>query len=122
MSTDPRAALARLIAALESHLYAVEHRRSELDRGVKDAYTALSEAFEAYDEALYDTHDEVTPFVLFEEEDDDDLDEDEDLDDSDDSDDEDDEDDDDSDDEDDDLEDEDVEEDDADEAGPAPRL
>ncbi|MEJ5915595.1 primosomal protein [Pseudokineococcus sp. 1T1Z-3] len=95
MSTEPRAALARLVGALEGHLDAVERRRSDSDPVVKDAYQKLSDAFEAYDEALYEEFDEVTPFILFddsdEDDDDDDLDEDdEDLGDDDDEDDEDD--------------------------------
>ncbi|MEJ5946047.1 primosomal protein [Pseudokineococcus basanitobsidens] len=71
MSTQPRAALARLVGALEAHLDAVERRRSETDPVVKDAYQSLSDAFETYDEALYDAFDEVTPFVLFDDSDDD---------------------------------------------------
>ena len=79
MSTEPRAALARLVGALEAHLDAVRRRRSETDPVVKDAYQSLSDAFETYDEALYDVYDEVTPFVLFDDSDEDD-DEDDDLD------------------------------------------
>ena len=45
------------------------------------AYQVLADAFESYDEALYDSYDEVTPFVLYddaedalaEDDDDDDL-------------------------------------------------
>lgn len=29
------------------------------------AYQVLADAFESYDEALYDSYDEVTPFVLY---------------------------------------------------------
>lgn len=55
------------------------------------AYQILADAFEAYDEALYDAYDEVTPFVLYddaedalsEEDEDDDEDDLEDLDDDD---------------------------------------
>ncbi|MDQ1292335.1 MAG: hypothetical protein QG608_213 [Actinomycetota bacterium] len=86
MTTDPRAALDRLIAALEAHLNAVIQRTGETDPAVVNAYQRLSDAFEVYDEALYTNHDEVTPFVLYDEDEDseDDLDEDldeEDLDD-----------------------------------------
>lgn len=93
MSSEPRVALARLVGALEAHLDAVERRRSDTDPVVKDAYSSLADAFEGYDEALYEAHDEVTPFVLFDEDDDadddaDELDEDDDdLDDEDDEDD-----------------------------------
>jgi hypothetical protein len=48
---------------------------------VNSAYQTLADAFETYDDALYDTYDEVTPFVLVEDndedEDDDEDDEDE---------------------------------------------
>ncbi|WP_298989593.1 primosomal protein [uncultured Pseudokineococcus sp.] len=106
MSTEPRAALARLVGALEAHLDAVERRRSETDPVVKDAYQSLSDAFETYDEALYDAFDEVTPFVLFDDSDEDDDEDDDDEDD---------------DDEDDDLEDDDEDQDD-DEDDSRPRL
>ena len=39
------------------------------------AYLAIADAFDAYEEALYDAYDEVTPLTVFAEEDDD-LDED----------------------------------------------
>jgi hypothetical protein len=65
MTTDPRAALDRLVAALEAHLGAAQQRRGERDPHVEQAYRTLADAFEAYDEALYDAHDEVTPFVLY---------------------------------------------------------
>lgn len=77
MSSQPRVALARLVGALEAHLDAVERRRSETDPVVKDAYSSLADAFEGYDEALYEAHDEVTPFVLFDEDEDGDDDADE---------------------------------------------
>lgn len=65
MSTDPRAALDRLVAALEAHLLAAGQRRGERDPGVEAAYRTLADAFETYDEALYDAYDEITPFVLY---------------------------------------------------------
>jgi hypothetical protein len=74
MSSEPRVALARLVGALEAHLDAVERRRSDTDPVVKDAYSSLADAFEGYDEALYEAHDEVTPFVLFDEDAEDDED------------------------------------------------
>ncbi|PWJ53138.1 hypothetical protein SAMN06264364_11433 [Quadrisphaera granulorum] len=77
MATDPRAALDRLVAALEAHLAAAQRRRGEEDPAVQDAYSALADAFEVYEEALYAAYDEVTPFELFE---DDDLDDEDDLD------------------------------------------
>ena len=78
MTTAPRDALDRLVAALEAHLDAVTRRTGEADPAVTAAYQTLADAFETYDDALYDTYDEVTPFVLVEDgdEEDDDLDDD----------------------------------------------
>ncbi len=77
MATDPRAALDRLVAALEAHLAAATRRKGDDDPAVESAYRALADAFEGYDEALYAAHDEVTPFVLYDDDDaDDDADED----------------------------------------------
>src|SRR4051794_40695709 len=89
MTSDPRAALDRLVAALEAHLQAASRRTGEADPAVVSAYQTLADAFETYDEALYAAYDEVTPFVLYEDADDadddeDDDDEDDDLDDEDD--------------------------------------
>ena len=88
MTSDPRAALDRLVAALEAHLQAAARRTGEADPAVVSAYQTLADAFETYDEALYAAYDEVTPFVLYEDADDsddaDDDDEDDDLDDEDD--------------------------------------
>ncbi|MFN0285141.1 MAG: primosomal protein [Kineosporiaceae bacterium] len=85
MTTDPRAALDRLVAALEAHLGAASRRHGEADPAVVAAYQTLADAFETYDEALYTAYDEVTPFVLYDdaedEADDDDEDDDEDEDD-----------------------------------------
>lgn len=84
MTSDPRAALDRLVAALEAHLVAAGRRSGEADPAVVQAYQHLADAFEVYDEALYTAFDEVTPFVLYddaadEEEDADDDDADDDL-------------------------------------------
>lgn len=74
MTTDPRAALDRLVAALEAHLQAASRRQGEADPAVVSAYQTLADAFETYDEALYTAFDEVTPFVLYDDtEDADDL-------------------------------------------------
>jgi hypothetical protein len=81
MTTDPRAALDRLVAALEAHLGAASRRHGEADPAVVAAYQTLADAFETYDEALYSAYDEVTPFVLYddaEDEGDDESDDDED--------------------------------------------
>jgi hypothetical protein len=88
MTTDPRAALDRLVAALEAHLNAASRRHGEADPAVVAAYQTLADAFETYDEALYTAYDEVTPFVLYDDaedaEDDEDGDDEDDLDDGDD--------------------------------------
>ena len=78
MTTDPRAALDRLVAALEAHLNAASRRHGEADPAVVAAYQTLADAFETYDEALYTAYDEVTPFVLYDDAEDADEDEDED--------------------------------------------
>lgn len=78
MSTDPRAALQSLVNALEEHLAAAANRRSDEDPSVDKAYVAIANAFEAYEEALYDAHDEVTPLTVFADDDDDDYDDDDD--------------------------------------------
>ena len=84
MTPEPRAALARLVAALEGHLDVAANRRGEADPAVAAAYQRVAEAFEVYDDALYSAYDEVTPLVLYDDveddrdDDDDDDDEDED--------------------------------------------
>jgi hypothetical protein len=81
MAIDPRAALDRLIAALEAHYSAVSSRRGEDDPAVDDAYDVLADAFEVYDDALGTVHGEATPFYLAEDDDEDEDDEPEDADD-----------------------------------------
>lgn len=75
MADDPRAALDRMVAALEAHLGACQRRRGDEDPAVESSFRALADAFEHYDEALYSAYDEVTPFVLDEDDEDDDEDE-----------------------------------------------
>ena len=70
MTTDPRAALDRLVEALEAHLAASSARRGPSDAGVARAYDILADAFETYDEALYAAYEETTPFDLYDEDDD----------------------------------------------------
>ncbi|WP_369373474.1 primosomal protein [Promicromonospora sp. Populi] len=81
MTVEPRAALDRLIAALEAHHHAVATRRSDDDPAVDDAYDVLADAYEVYEDSLATVFGEVTPFYLADEvdEDDDEEDEDEDL-------------------------------------------
>lgn len=76
MTVDPRAALDRLIAALEAHYNAVVARKGEDDPAVDDAYDVLADAFEVYDDALGTVHGEATPFYLAEEDEDDEDDDD----------------------------------------------
>ncbi|MFC5379645.1 DNA primase [Aquipuribacter nitratireducens] len=137
MSSDARAALDQFVAALQRHFEAAASRRSELDPTVVAAYDELAAAFVAYDDALFDAFDEVTPFDLTDEDDegddeddeDDEGDEDDDLDDEDDLDDDLDDEEDEAEDDEDDLEDDeeddlddDLDEDDLDEADAARRL
>ena len=72
MTTDPRAALDRLVEALEAHLAASAARRGPSDAAVARAYDTLADAFETYDEALYTAYEETTPFDLYDEDDEDD--------------------------------------------------
>jgi hypothetical protein len=89
MTADPRAALATLVSALERHLEAAGSKRGENDPVVFAAYQDVAEAFDAYDDALLDAYDEVTPLEVYhedaEEDDADDLDEDDESDDADDA-------------------------------------
>lgn len=71
MSHDPRAALQTLVSAFEEHLAAASNRRGDDDPAVDGAYIAIADAFDAYEEALYEAYDEVTPLTVFAEEDDD---------------------------------------------------
>jgi hypothetical protein len=87
MTTDPRAALDRLVEALEQHLLAAKERRGETDPAVVSAYETLADAFERYDDALYAQYGEATPFVLYDDVEDAAEDADEDSDDEDDEDD-----------------------------------
>lgn len=83
MTVEPRAALDRLVAALEAHHHAVATRRSDDDPAVDDAYDVLADAYEVYEDSLATVFGEVTPFYLADEvdEDEEDDDADEDLDD-----------------------------------------
>ena len=65
MATDPRAAFDRFVAALEAHLDAVTHDRTDDSAAVVAATSTLIDAFETYDEAIYDTYGVDTPFVVY---------------------------------------------------------
>lgn len=91
MSADPRATLSLLVSAFERHLEACSGRRGEDDPTVAAAYDDLLDAFETYDNALYEAFGEMTPLDVYtgddrDDDDEDDDDEDEDLDDDDDDD------------------------------------
>ncbi|MHA7207980.1 hypothetical protein [Arthrobacter sp. MDT1-65] len=83
MSIDPRVALQSLVTALEEHLAAAASQRDDNDPAVESAYLGIADAFEVYEEALYDAFGEVTPLEIYEDTDDDPDDEDEDGDDED---------------------------------------
>ncbi|MBG0739585.1 hypothetical protein IV500_09325 [Paeniglutamicibacter antarcticus] len=84
MSLDPHAALQSLTSALEEHLAAASARRGDDDPAVETAYLAIVDAFEIYEEVLFEACNEVTPLVIYEDdEDDDDLDSNDDEDDGD---------------------------------------
>jgi hypothetical protein len=72
MNADPRAALANLTASLERHLEASASRRGENDPTVVDAYQAVADAFDLYDDALLEAYGEVTPLEIYSGEGDDD--------------------------------------------------
>ena len=61
---EVRIAAEAVKTAIDRHLAAVEARTGENDPGVAAAYEALALAADAYDEVLYDAHDEVTPFEV----------------------------------------------------------
>ncbi|WP_225845732.1 hypothetical protein [Streptomyces sp. HPF1205] len=63
-AADVRAAVEAVKAALDRHLDAIENRTGEDDPAVYAAFEALASAAETYDELLYDTYDEVTPFEV----------------------------------------------------------
>ncbi|MGY5764576.1 DNA primase [Brachybacterium sp. DNPG3] len=89
MNTDPRSALAALIAALERHYEAASASRGDDDPALEAATEQLASAFDTYDDALFDAYDVATPLIVFDgdDEDDDDFDDLDDLDDYDDEDD-----------------------------------
>lgn len=73
MSNESRAALAALTNALEEHLTAIVNRRGEHDPTIDNAYVAVANAFERYEETLFDDYEEVTPLEVFLDEEDDDF-------------------------------------------------
>ena len=75
MSIDPRVALQSLTTALEEHLAAASARRGEGDPAVEAAFFAVADAFEVYEDSLYEAFSEVTPLQVFDEDEDDEDDE-----------------------------------------------
>ncbi|WP_407563887.1 hypothetical protein [Streptomyces sp. 184] len=63
-AAEVRAAASVLKAAIDRHLEAVERRSGEEGSAVYAAFEELAAAAEAYDEVLYEVHDEVTPFEI----------------------------------------------------------
>lgn len=72
MSTDPRIALESLTSTLQEHLAAATGKRGDSDPVLDVAYQSLADAFEDYEDALYEATGEVTPLDLFDDDDDDD--------------------------------------------------
>ncbi|AMB40610.1 hypothetical protein IG195_17425 [Arthrobacter sp. TES] len=72
MTIDPRVALQSLTAALEEHLAAASARRGEGDPTVEAAFFAVADAFEVYEDALYEAYSEVTPLQVFDDDEEDD--------------------------------------------------
>lgn len=71
-TTDPRTALAALISALERHYEAAAASRDDDDPALDAATDQLTTAFDAYDDALFETYDIATPLVVFDADDDED--------------------------------------------------
>ncbi|MFC8516813.1 hypothetical protein [Streptomyces sp. NPDC057257] len=63
-AAEVRAAAEAVKTALDRHLAAVERRSGEDDPAVYEAFNQLAAAAEAYDELLFHTHQEVTPFDI----------------------------------------------------------
>lgn len=78
MATDPSAALDELIAAFRAHLDAATTEQDPDADAVLDAAASLADAFDAYDEALYEETGVDTPFYLDDDDEDDESDDDED--------------------------------------------
>ena len=82
MSIDPRVSLEALSAALEEHLAAASARRGPGDPAVEAAFFAVADAFEVYDDCLYEAYGAVTGLGVLDVGDDDeeeDVDDEEDL-------------------------------------------
>lgn len=65
MTVEPRAALERLISALERHYEAAGSTRDPDHPLVMAAAQDLAEAFDEYDEALFDATEVATPLAVY---------------------------------------------------------
>lgn len=65
MTVDPRSALEQLIAALERHFEAANASRDPDHPMVMAAAQDLAEAFDDYDEALYEATEVATPLAIY---------------------------------------------------------
>lgn len=65
MTVDPRAALEKLTVALERHLEAASSSRDPDHPMVVAAAQDLAEAFDEYDEALFDATEVATPLAVY---------------------------------------------------------
>ncbi len=71
MTSNPRAALRDLVAALESHLDMAADSPDKDDPKLIAAYQRIANAFVDYDDALLEVYGEVTPLDVYREDDDD---------------------------------------------------
>ena len=65
MTVDPRSALEQLFAALERHFEAANASRDPDHPMVMAAAQDLAEAFDDYDEALYEATEVATPLAIY---------------------------------------------------------
>ena len=75
MNNNPHTELDRLITALKNHLTAVTNRNGEHDPAIDEAYVEIANAFETYENALFEEYNEVTPLAVYGDDDDEDLEE-----------------------------------------------
>lgn len=64
MSVDPRAALSSFINAVERHFELASGGRDFDDPHIQEAADTLADAWESYDEALYEAFGVNTPFFI----------------------------------------------------------
>lgn len=67
---DVRSAARAFSVAFDRHLRTVETRTGEADPRVAEAFGELRAAFLDYEDVLYDVYDEVVPFEIVDEDDD----------------------------------------------------